>query len=99
MVDAGADSEDDVLIIGCNQGVDWQVIHNADSTLTFHINSTTIPISLADWRDAVVQFADSVRKFYEGSAPKSQTDEWAYEGYELMMSEWDRRRSDAESMA
>ena len=86
--------EDDVLIIGCNHGIDWEVMHTGDHvSLIADVVAVTMP--LTDWAEAVRTFSDTVQAFYDRSAPKLPgTDDAA--GYEAFRREWTRRRRMAE---
>lgn len=91
--------DEDVLIIGCDEGMDWQVTHQADSSLLFDLpDGDSVSVPLREWRDAVVEFADTVRDFYRRSAAKSNHNKRAFDGYRLMIREWDRRRTHAKTI-
>ncbi len=83
---------DDVLIVGCPYGLDWEVRHEgADVVLQTHMG-TEVVIPRADWRAAVLMFADTVEAFYVVSDIKQPYDAEDAAGYEAFRAEWVRRR-------
>ncbi len=91
MYDTG---EDDVVICGCPNGSDLFVTRDGDATI--RLTSPTgksLVASIDDWRAAINEFADAVRRFYEQSLPKAPSDDEDAAGFSKMMSEWDRRRN------
>lgn len=87
--------DDDVFIIGCNRGVDWQIFHRECGLDFVAGDSKPSCIPMAEWTIAVCEFADTVRDFYNASAPKTPSDEFEELGFTLMMREWSRRRTAA----
>lgn len=84
--------EADVVITGCPNGLDWKIRHR-DSTVLFRTpNGREEQITLIEWQQKVVTFADTVELFYKTSVPKQQPDD-SYDaaGYVAFWTEWSRR--------
>jgi hypothetical protein len=85
-------TSNDVLIIGCANGIDWDVHHQGDDvTLRTH-SGTEERITRVRWQELVLQFADHVAEFYAASAPKIPADIYEAAGYTAFQAEWSRRR-------
>jgi len=90
MYDTG---HEDVLICGCPNGSDVFVTHDSNDTIRLTSrDGESCQVSLHDWRQAISQFSDCVRSFYDDSLPKTPSNDDAA-GFAKMMAEWDRRRS------
>ncbi|MET4106173.1 hypothetical protein [Hymenobacter sp. UYP22] len=85
-------TSDDVLILGCPNGVDWSVEHiTAGVQLTASSGETAL-LSTEEYQRAVVRFADEVYAFYQSSRPKQlPADPEDAAGYEAFWLEWHRR--------
>jgi len=84
------EGQDDVQIVGCNSGIDDEVILTCE-------DGTQHRIARSDWTKAVCEFSDSVQAFYVASPPKEPEDEWDQRSFRKFLSEWSRRRSLAEA--
>jgi hypothetical protein len=90
--------EGDVQILGCNNGVDWQIIR-ADDHLQFILpDGQAVRVDSSQWQAAVFKFADDVKHFYAVSAAKTPLDGFDAKGFKAMMAEWERRRSHLQKM-
>ena len=84
-----------VEIVGCNSGVDWSVLHEGDSVrlVTESRKSTLVPI--AEYREAVLAFADEIEQFYAASKRKKiPSDTFERNGYLAFWKEWETLRND-----
>ncbi len=86
------DGSADVLIVECNNGVDWEVRHQDGVVELRFENGTEVTVSTREWRGAVLEFADAIAAFYDASAAKQPADELEAEGFEAFRVEWARRR-------
>jgi len=86
------EGDDDVLIIGCNSGIDFQVVHAGDDVVLTSADQTQYAVTLADWTVVVYQFADEVQAFYAASSAKTPEDAADRAGFVKLTSEWARRR-------
>ncbi|WP_460621617.1 hypothetical protein [Hymenobacter tenuis] len=87
-------TSDNVLVLGCPNGVDWSVEHQGNEVRLCAAAGPTIVIPLAEYQTQVLRFADEVEQFYFKSEPKEiPEDEEDAKGYELFWAEWRRRRA------
>lgn len=91
------EGQDDVPILGCNCGIDFQLVRDADEVVLTHAGARQYRMAAAEWRRAVCDFSDSVRAFHNTSSPKQPEDEVEAKAYQRFLTEWSRRRSLAES--
>ena len=88
------DKLDNVTIVGCNDGIDWSVIHNGDTVILELENGTRENISITEYKQEVFKFADKVEAFYLSCAPKKiPKDKIDRDGYIAFWNEWHRRRN------
>ena len=93
MFDTG---DEDVVICGCSNGSNVLVKHTTDGGIELEsTDGRRFELQYEDWRNAVVEFSDAVRSFYDSSLPKTPSDTTEGEGFQKMLSEWNRRRLDA----
>ena len=85
------DGDDDVLIMGCLNGIDCSVLHRGESVDITTLAGETRSVSRTEWENAVLHFSADVRSFYDGSADKTPYDDVQRKGFAKMMSEWERR--------
>ena len=85
-----------VLVIGCNVGIDVDVLHSAGTVHLRGQDGTEATVTATEWRDAVVGFADAVQGFYDASPPREPLDDdFEDEGWREFWKEWDERRTAA----
>ena len=85
------DDSEDVLIVGCPNGIDASVIHQNGAVKITDQTGQSKLISKAAWTSSVLNFSAEVRRFYDSCAEKTPCDEVARKGYDKMRAEWDRR--------
>ena len=85
--------QDDVVLCGCPNGDDFEVIHGEDgnSMLVRATDGREWSVDRGKWQDAVFAFADAVSAFYARSLPKSPTAD-DLPGFRAFQVEWKRRR-------
>jgi hypothetical protein len=91
------EGQDDVQIVGCNSGIDFEVSRMDDAVILRADDGTQHRIAFSDWKKAVCEFSDSVQAFYAASSPKEPEDAWEQRSFRKFLSEWSRRRSLAEA--
>lgn len=89
--------QDDVLILGCNLGVDFEVVQVGAAYSLTAADGRRHRIAASDWRRAVCEFSDAVQAFYAASSPKQPSDDADRKGFQKFLSEWSQRRSQAEN--
>jgi hypothetical protein len=90
------EGQDEVQIVGCNSGIDFEVVRIDDEVILTADDGTRHRIEFSDWKKAVCEFSDSVQAFYAASSPKEPEDVWEQRSFRKFLSEWSRRRSLAE---
>ena len=85
------DDSDDVLIMGCDLGIDFAITHNAQAVTITASNGDEFSVPFNEYSAAVFEFSKAVRAFYDSSAPKVHNDDYDRRGFENFVSEWERR--------
>lgn len=91
---AVGESNDELLVTGCDIGIDWTITHKQDVVIHTFSENEVIEVPLSEWRKAVYEFSDEVSRFYELSDPKIVDDDFDRKGFALFMSEWKRLRTE-----
>lgn len=87
------DTLDNVIISGCENGIDWSVIHNGDTVILELEDGTRESISIDEYKKEVFNFADKVEEFYNACTPKKMpNNKIDRNGYIAFWNEWHRRR-------
>jgi hypothetical protein len=86
------EADEDVVILGCNSGVDWQINRDMNQLQFILPKGPAVLVDSSEWQTAVFKFVDDVRQFYAASAPKTPSDDFEAKGFNAMMAEWQRRR-------
>lgn len=85
----------DVLILGCPNGLDFEVFHGPGRA---HVivrarDGREWRATWSEWQSAVFAFADAVSEFFAAAAPKTPSpDDQA--GFRKFVGEWERRRGE-----
>ena len=88
------DTLSSVTIVGCDDGIDWSVIHDGNNVVLQLSDGTKETVPIDDYRKRVFEFADKVEAFYKACTPKIlPTDETDLRGYIAFWNEWHRRRN------
>jgi hypothetical protein len=87
------EGQEDVLVIGCPSGIDFQVLHADDQAVIVAgpDDLGELRVGRSTWVEAVNNFADLVAGFYARSSPKKPSAEDAA-GFAKFGNEWQRRR-------
>ena len=87
--------EVDVVICGCPNGKDFEVVHEVSGAgvVIRAGDSGEWRIGWPEWRAAVFGFADLISNFYAACSPKQQIgDKEDRKGFVKFLAEWQRRR-------
>lgn len=88
-----SDVDDTVEICGCENGIDWSVLHTKGHVKLITEKGNHINIDLSTYMDIFFEFVDKVEKFYKNSRAKNiPTDEFKSDGYIKFWREWNNRR-------
>lgn len=83
----------DVSICGCNNGIDWTVIHEGNTVKLITESGKETVVSMKDYEQEVFRFADRVEAFYKSCSPKIlPDDDFDRNGYIAFWNEWHQRR-------
>jgi hypothetical protein len=85
------EGQEDVVISGCPNGVDFEILHEETGVCICSAEGREWHVDWPSWRDAVFAFADRVSDFYATSSPKEPNDE-DRAGFMKFLAEWGRRR-------
>ncbi|MCQ4921451.1 DUF3885 domain-containing protein [Tissierella carlieri] len=88
---------DEVEILGCDNGIDWTVLHEDGMVKIVTDKGNTVFVYYFQYKEEILRFADIVENFYEKSLPKNiPEDEFERNGYIAFWNEWHRRREKSE---
>ncbi len=82
-----------VVVVGCPNGFDFDVRHCADGVRLRFEGADEVLVPEAEWRSAVIRFADIIERFYASSDEK--TPQVDADGYRAFWLEWRDRRARA----
>ena len=82
----------EVSISGCDYGTDWSTVHEGDCVRFILPSGQEEVVTLREYRDEVLGFAEKVKRFYDACTPKQVPDhEFRRKGYTAFWNEWQRR--------
>jgi len=77
-----------VSIIGCNNGIDFNIIHEDESITIVTADNAEYCISFDEYKSAVISFAKQVINFYKANPPREFEDDFDEDGYSAFINEW-----------
>ena len=81
-----------VMISGCDKGTDWSTIHEDNTVRLLLPSGQEEVVTLREYQYAVLDFAKSVKQFYDACTPKEiPEDAFDRNGYIAFWNEWPRR--------
>ena len=87
-----AEEKFDVMIIGCNAGIDVNVVHSGDKVTIQRSDGKKEIIQFEEWRNSVFNFATAIKSYYSNSLPKSKIeDEFDRNGWARFWDEFNSR--------
>lgn len=82
----------EVQISGCDTGTDWSTVHEGDFVRFILPSGQEEVVTLREYRREVLDFAESVKRFYDARTPKEiPKDAFDRNGYTVFWNEWQRR--------
>lgn len=84
-----SDDKKSVTIIGCNNGIDFEIIHNQNIVNIKTQNGNQYEIPLDDYRNAVLAYAEQIGDFYKSNPPRKFYDDSEKDAYDAFMYEWE----------
>lgn len=85
------DAMDEVHIIGCPNGIDWNIIHQDGNVVIKSIAGVEVVLTLNEYKNIVFEFVDEVIGFYNSCSTKISSED-DVDGYEAFWCELKRRR-------
>jgi len=85
------EGEENVLIIGCPNGIDFEIRHLDNHVEIKRDGKETCVVTNDAWNRAVINFSEAVNQFYKSSSPKTPHDEEATKGFNKFRAEWQKR--------
>ena len=83
---------ENVSIVGCDYGVDYDVIHREGGVSLITEEGEIFYIPMEEYRREVLAFARTIEEFYQRCTPKKlPEDEFERNGYLAFWNEWNRR--------
>lgn len=87
------DGSGDVFVMGCDDGIDWSILHEKDTVRLITKSGKETVVSLEEYKEQVFSFADFIEEFYQNCQEKVlPEDEHDRRGYLAFWEEWHRRR-------
>lgn len=83
-----SEDQDSVNIIGCNNGIDFNIIHKQENIIIVTADNTEYQVPFADYKNAVISFAKQVMDFYKSNPPREFEDDFDKDGYSSFVTEW-----------
>jgi hypothetical protein len=88
------DDMDEVYIVSCPTGHNWEVTHINGKVNLKTINGTQTTIDFDEYKSQVLNFVDKVENFYKSSKPKAlPEDDFDRKGYLRFWKEWKGKRN------
>lgn len=89
-----SDYDETVEICGCDNGIDWSVLHTDGFVKLITQKSNEVTININAYIEAVFNFVDKVEAFYKKSEEKNiPTDDFDRNGYIKFWKEWNNLRN------
>ncbi len=73
-----------VIIVGCNNGIDFDVIHSGENVI-IKTAEKEYNVPFNDYKNAVMDFAKQIYDFYKSNPPRKFDDDFHKNGYEVFM--------------
>lgn len=86
----------EVLVMGCGEGVDLDVVHASGAVTVRTKEGLEATVTTNEWRDAVLRFVAAVEAFYDASPTRQPFGESPDdEGWAAFWQEWHSRKAAA----
>lgn len=91
------ENRDEVEIIGCDNGIDWTVLHDDGMIKIITESGNIVFLHYLQYKKQVIDFANIIENYYKKSSPKIfPEDEFGRNGYLAFWNEWNRRMGNEE---
>ncbi len=83
-----SDDKKSVIIPGCGNGIDFNVIHEQERVAVVTAENTDCTVPFADYKSAVISFAEQVMDFYKFNPPREFEEDFDRDGFRAFVTEW-----------
>ncbi len=83
-----SDDKKSVSIIGCCNGIDFDIIHEQEYVTVVTSENTKYTVSFAEYKNAVISFAKQVMDFYKSNPPREFEEDFDRDGFRAFVTEW-----------
>lgn len=83
-----SEDETSVIIFGCSNGIDFDIIHKQENIVIVTADNTEYLVPFAEYKNAVLSFAKQVMNFYKSNPPREFEDDFDKDGYRAFVTEW-----------
>ena len=83
-----SDDKSSVNIIGCNNGIDFNIIHEEGNIAIVTEDNAEYRIPFEEYKNEVISFAKQVMDFYKTNPPREFANGFEKDGYSAFVTEW-----------
>lgn len=83
-----SDDNNSVSIIGCNNGIDFSIIHSQEIVSVITANHIEYQVSFFDYKNAIISFSKQIISFYEANPPRKTDNAFDKVGYRAFIAEF-----------
>lgn len=83
-----SDDKNSVSIFGCNNGIDFDIIHEQENVIIKTADSRIFKITFNEFKDSVLVLAKQVEDFYKANPPRKFGNDFDKDSYSAFMTEW-----------
>ena len=87
------DKMDELAILGCPNGIDWNIKHIGNDVVLKSAKGTMVTLPLEEYKGVIFDFADAIEDVYKKSAPKKLHEECEQKAYERFWQDWHKLRN------
>ena len=77
-----------VTVVGCSNGIDFDVIHENDNIIIRTQEGITYTVPFEDYKAAVLSYAKQIEDFYHQNPPRQFENQVDRDGFEAFCNEW-----------
>ncbi|MBQ7335390.1 MAG: hypothetical protein IJW92_02820 [Clostridia bacterium] len=83
-----SDDKTSVTIIGCPNGIDFDIIHEDNNIIIRTQDGITYTVTFEDYKIAVLSYAKQIEDFYHQNPPRQFEDKIDQDGFSAFCNEW-----------
>lgn len=77
-----------VSIIGCNNGIDFNIIHKEESVVIITTDNQEYQVPFADYKSGILAFAEQIIDFYKSNTPRAFKNDFDKECFSAFVTEF-----------